>query len=89
MSRPPGGRTPPRATRTRLRQPFAGRRAREIGSKLRLRGAQARDEAQAAVRRITGELAGPAGLAEKAAAEGRDTADQRPPGMLPDKPRDN
>ena len=44
----------------------AGRRARQIGSKLRLRGAQARDEAQVAVRRITGELAG---LAERAAAD--------------------
>ena len=33
-------------------------RAREIGAKLRLRGAQARDEAQAVVRRVTGELAG-------------------------------
>src|SRR4051794_21427289 len=56
------------ATRTRLRDRSrsAGRRAREIGSKLRLRGAQARDEAQAAVRRITGELTG---LAGRAAAE--------------------
>jgi len=35
----------------------AGRRARQINSKLRLRQAQSRDEAQAAVRRITGELA--------------------------------
>ena len=56
------------ATRTRLRDRScsAGRRARQIGSKLRLRGAQARDEAQVAVRRITGELAG---LAERAAAD--------------------
>jgi transposase, IS5 family len=47
-------------------RPFRRSRAREIGSKLRLRGAQARDEAQATVRRVTGELAG---LAEKAAGE--------------------
>jgi transposase, IS5 family len=35
----------------------AGRRARQIASRLRLRTAQQRDEAQTAVRRITGELA--------------------------------
>ena len=47
------------ATRTRVAGPArsAGRRARSIASKLRLRGAQQRDQAQAAVRRITGELA--------------------------------
>ena len=47
------------ATRTRVRdrRRSAARRARSIASKLRLRGAQQRDEAQAAVRRITGELA--------------------------------
>ena len=47
------------ATRTpaRDRRRSAGRRARAIASKLRLRGQQQRDEAQAAVRRITGELA--------------------------------
>jgi IS5 family transposase len=47
------------ATRTqaRDRRRSAGRRARVIASKLRLRGAQQRDQAQAAVRRITGELA--------------------------------
>src|ERR1700756_4489830 len=44
-------------TRTRDRRRSAGRRARSIASKLRLRGAQQRDQAQAAVRRITGELA--------------------------------
>ena len=44
-------------TRVRDRRRSAGRRARSIASKLRLRGAQQRDEAQAAVRRITGELA--------------------------------
>src|SRR4051794_6884008 len=50
-------------TRTRDRRRSAGRRARAIASKLRLRGAQQRDQAQAAVRRITGELAGIAGQA--------------------------
>ena len=45
-------------TRTRDRRRSAGRRARSIASKLRLRGAQQRDQAQAVVRRITGELAG-------------------------------
>jgi IS5 family transposase len=47
------------ATRTpsRDRRRSAGRRARSISSKLKLRGAQQRDEAQATVRRITGELA--------------------------------
>jgi IS5 family transposase len=48
------------ATRTpfRDRTRAAGRRVRTIASQLRLRGAQARDEAQATVRRVTGELAG-------------------------------
>src|SRR3954471_7697087 len=56
------------ATRTRVRDRSraAGARAREIGAKLRLRAAQGRDEAQAVVRRVTGELAG---LADRAAAE--------------------
>jgi transposase, IS5 family len=56
------------ATRTRVRDRSrcAGARAREIGAKLRLRAAQTRDEAQAVVRRITGELAR---LAERAAAD--------------------
>jgi len=56
------------ATRTKVRDRSrcAGARAREIGAKLRLRAAQARDEAQAVVKRITGELAG---LAERAAAD--------------------
>jgi IS5 family transposase len=44
-------------TQWRDRSRAAGRRARQINSKLRLRQAQARDEAQAVVRRITGELA--------------------------------
>ncbi|TDO52811.1 IS5 family transposase, partial [Kribbella sp. VKM Ac-2571] len=44
-------------TRSRDRRRAAGRRARSIASKLKLRGAQQRDEAQAAVRRITSELA--------------------------------
>ena len=56
------------ATRTKVRDRSrsAGARAREIGAKLRLRAAQTRDEAQAVVKRITGELAG---LAERAAAD--------------------
>jgi IS5 family transposase len=56
------------ATRTpaRDRRRLAGRRARSIASKLRLRGQQHRDQAQAVVRRITGELAG---IAEAAMRE--------------------
>jgi transposase, IS5 family len=48
------------ATRTgsRDRRRAAGRRARSIASKLRLRSAAAKDEAQTAVCRLTGELAG-------------------------------
>jgi transposase, IS5 family len=53
-------------TRVRDRRRSAGRRARAIASKLRLRGQQQRDQAQAAVRRITGELAG---IAEQALAD--------------------
>jgi IS5 family transposase len=45
-------------TRARDRRRSAGRRARSIAAKLRLCGAQQRDQAQAAVARITGELAG-------------------------------
>src|SRR5258708_5683478 len=45
-------------TRARDRRRSAGPRARSIAAKLRLRGEQNRDQAQAAVRRITGELAG-------------------------------
>jgi IS5 family transposase len=45
-------------TVARDRRRSAGRRARSIASKLKLRGEQQRDAAQAAVRRITGELAG-------------------------------
>jgi transposase, IS5 family len=46
------------ATRTRVRDRSrcAGQRARSIAAKLRLRGAAAREEGQAAVLRITGEL---------------------------------
>jgi len=44
-------------TRSRDRRRAAGRRARSIASKLRLRGEQQRDDAQAVVRRVTGELA--------------------------------
>jgi transposase, IS5 family len=46
----------------------AGRRAHAIASKLGLRGAQAKDQARAAVARGTGELAA---LAERAAADAR------------------
>jgi IS5 family transposase len=48
------------ATRTRVRdrRRSASRRARSIAAKLRLRGAQQRDQAQGAVQCITGELAG-------------------------------
>jgi IS5 family transposase len=53
-------------TRVRDRRRSAGRRARSIASKLRLRGAQQRDQAQAVVRRITGELAD---IAEEAIRE--------------------
>ena len=55
----------------------AGRRARAIAAKLRLRGEQQRDQAQAAVRRITGELAG---IAEAAMRGGRRGDPQRHPG---------
>ena len=55
-------------TRVRDRSRSAAKRAHQIGSKLRLRTAAGRDEAQAAVRRITGELAE---LAETAAADAR------------------
>jgi transposase, IS5 family len=44
-------------TRSRDRRRAAGRRARSIAGKLKLRGAQQRDEAQATVWRITSELA--------------------------------
>ena len=53
-------------TRARDRRRSAGRRARSIAAKLRLRGEQQRDQAQTAVRRITGELAG---IAEQALRE--------------------
>jgi transposase, IS5 family len=55
-------------TRARDRRRSAGRRARSIAAKLRLRGKQNRDQAQAAVRRITGELAGIAEAAMREAA---------------------
>jgi transposase, IS5 family len=45
-------------TRSRDRRRSAGRRARSIAAKRKLRGEQQRDAAQAAVHRITGELAG-------------------------------
>ncbi len=50
------GRVPSR-TRSRDRRRAAGRRAPAIAGKLKLRGAQQPDEAQATVQRITGELA--------------------------------
>src|SRR4051812_10447882 len=53
-------------TRCRDRSRAAGSRAHAIAAKLRLRGAAGREEAQAAVRRITGELAE---LAERAAGD--------------------
>jgi IS5 family transposase len=53
-------------TGCRDRRRAAGRRARQIASKLRLRAAAAKDEAQLAVRRLTGELAG---IAEAAVRE--------------------
>jgi len=58
------------ATRTRVRDRgrAAGKRAHGIAAKLRLRSAQGRDEAQATVRRITGELAD---LAGRAAADAK------------------
>jgi transposase, IS5 family len=58
------------ATRTRVRDRSraAGKRAHAIASKLGLRGAQRREEAQATVMRVTGELAD---LASRAAADAR------------------
>ncbi len=58
------------ATRIRVRDRSraAGRRAHAIATKLRSRAAQARDDKQAAVGRMTGELAG---LAERAATDAR------------------
>jgi IS5 family transposase len=55
------------ATRTRMRDRSrsAGRRAHEIASKLKLRAAAGRDEAQAVVRRVTGELADLAEIAAR------------------------
>src|SRR4051812_40150879 len=53
-------------TRCRDRSRAAGSRAHALAAKLRLRGAAGREEAQATVRRITGELAE---LAERAAVD--------------------
>jgi IS5 family transposase len=53
-------------TQVRDRSRSAGKRAHGIAAKLRMRSAQGRDEAQAVVKRITGELAD---LAETAAKE--------------------
>lgn len=57
-----------RRTRVRDRSRSAGKRAHEIASKLRLRTAAGRDQAQATVLRVTGELAD---LAELAARDAR------------------
>ncbi|HLQ55356.1 MAG TPA: ISNCY family transposase [Streptosporangiaceae bacterium] len=57
-----------RRTRVRDRSRAAGRRAHAIAAKLRSRAAQARDEKQAVVSRVTGELAV---LAGRAAADGQ------------------
>src|SRR6266571_4553538 len=57
-----------RRTRVRDRSRSAGKRAHAIAAKLGLRGAQRREEAQATVARVTGELAG---LAERAAHDAR------------------
>jgi IS5 family transposase len=53
----------------RDRRRAAGRRARAIASKLKLRGAEQKDEAQATVRRVTGELADLAQTAMREAAD--------------------
>jgi IS5 family transposase len=53
-------------TRSRDRRRAASRRVREIASKLHSRGALAREESTAAIRRVTGQLVG---LAETTAAE--------------------
>jgi len=55
-------------TQWRDRTRAAGRRARQINSKLRLRQAEAREQAQVAVHRITGELADLAARAARDAA---------------------
>ena len=52
-------------TAVRDRSRSAGKRAHGIAAKLRMRSAQGRDEAQAVVKRITGELADLAGTAAK------------------------
>jgi IS5 family transposase len=53
-------------TAFRDRSRSAGTRVRAIAAKLRLRGAQAREEAQATVLRVTGQLAG---IAERSSAD--------------------
>jgi hypothetical protein len=53
------------------------RPARSIASKLRLRGGQQRDQAAAAVRRVTGDLAEIAKAATREAAACRATCDAR------------
>lgn len=66
----------------------AGRRARSIAGELKLRGAQQRDEAQATVQRITGELADLAQTAmQKAAAVIRNGKRALSPARTPGPPR--
>ena len=67
-------------TRLRDRSRSAGKRAHGIAATLRLRSAQGKEEAQATVRRITGELAW---LAQRAAADADAVAVQRPPSAVP------
>ncbi len=68
------------ATRTRVRDRSraAGRRAHAIASKLRLRGAQTREQAQRTVQRVTGELAD---LAERAVADAQRLLDNARRGL--------
>jgi transposase, IS5 family len=57
------------STTSRDRRRAAGRRARAIASKLKLRGAQAREQTQSVVQRITGELAELASAAMREAGD--------------------
>ena len=63
-------------TKARDRRRSAGRRTRAIASKLRLRGQQQRDQAQAVVQRITGDLVD---IAEQTMREVDRGNPQRPP----------
>jgi IS5 family transposase len=70
------------ATHTRARVPrrSTGLRARSIASKLRLRAEAGKDEAQAAVRRITGDLTG---VAERAMRDAKVLRRKRQTGAAP------